>query len=161
VIASRPIDQRLAVDPYCTLDVVLRPTGLFPLDLIDRIENQLAAAAPSYGTRLLSWRKENALRRLCVCLPEGARFSPDFVTVLMQRVAVFADQDLARAASRAGELGVIRPGARVTGSWPQSGERAWQILATQADPEAVVFASRSLEQRWTDEVLGYREIERP
>jgi hypothetical protein len=150
--------RRLAVDPYCTLDVVLRPKGFFPLDLLVSLQAQLDEATPSYGTRLLHWRGENALRRLCVCYPSDIPCRPDLLNAMSRYALVYQDQTLEHAAQHASEIGRLRPAARIIGPWPTNGEVAWHELATIADAESISFASRALEKRWLDETLGYAEI---
>ena len=71
-LCLKALDLRLKVDPYATIDVVLRPQTAFPLDLIDLLQARLADATPSYATRALAHRGENLQRRISVVLPPRA-----------------------------------------------------------------------------------------
>ncbi|MEK7704989.1 MAG: radical SAM protein, partial [Myxococcota bacterium] len=109
------IAARVAIDPYATLDVVLDASGPFPLDLTERLARQLADLSPSYGTRLLTWRGENALRRLWVCARDEAALPADFLLALAQRVDVCVNGSWRDALRWAPELGTHRPALRVVG----------------------------------------------
>jgi hypothetical protein len=155
-LIRRALDARLAVDPYATLDVVLCPRYLFPLNLIDALRAQLDAATPSYVSRVLAHRGENLQRRLVVVLPRGAEMPPDYTGALRSMVPVYRDQPLRQAVADAGDLGGSVPSARVLDA--EVDARSWKALRDRADPEAVVFAHRSHELAWQRKVLGYGDI---
>jgi hypothetical protein len=151
----RALEARLAVDPYATLDVVLRLAEPVPLTLFRAIRARLDAATPSYLSRALAHRGEDLQRRLVAVIPSGVSLPADYLGELMRAVPVYRDQTLAEAAGRAAVLGLDQPNARVT---DRSVDRSlWAHLAETVDPEAVAFADRRLEARWQAEVLGYGE----
>ncbi|MFO0980987.1 MAG: radical SAM protein [Planctomycetota bacterium] len=156
-LIERVLQLRLAVDPYATLDVVLRPRFTFPLDLLYRVRKLLAAGTPSYASRVLAHRGEDQQRRIAVVLREGVRLADDLAAAIMTLVPVFQDQRIAVAVQNAARLGDDLPGARIIGAPPEV-EPAWRELAQRADPECVTFADRALESRWIRNVLGHREV---
>ena len=147
----RAIDQRLAVDPHATLDVVLRPREPFPLNLVDALKVRLAAAPATYLSRSLGHRGENAHRRIAVVLPLDASFPRDWIAAVRREVPVFREQPLARALEDAASLGEEQPGALILD--PQAPEAALSSLASLADPDAVAFADRALERAWQARAL--------
>lgn len=147
------IDARLAVDPYATLDVVLAPRDVFPLELLDLVRARLDRATACYATRNLRHRGVEHSQRVTVVLGEGVELPEDWVQAVMEQAPVFRDQSLRVAAAHAEELGVERPAARIVGE--SSDTLLLARLESSADPEAVVFAERSLEARWQRQVLGY------
>lgn len=152
----RAIDARLAIDPYATLDVVIRLAEPTPITLFRAIRRHLDRAAPSYLSRVLAHRGEDLQRRLVVVLPAGRQLPAEYLGELMQLVPVYQDvsiDDLRPPAFTYPEIGVTRPNARITD--PALSIRDWKALAKQADPEAVAFAHRALEARWQAEVLAY------
>jgi hypothetical protein len=151
VLAS--VDARLCTDPHATLDVVLRATGPFPLDLLDLVRARLLSAAPSWQARSLAHRGEDAMRRICVVLPEGALLPEDWIEAVRDEVPVFRDQPLATAVQHAEDLGGRLPCARVLA--PRDCSQALlEELGRRADGDSVCFADRALEERWTRTVLS-------
>ncbi len=146
------IGARQAVDPYATLDVVLVPRRPFPLDLLDAVATQLDEGAQSYATRALRHRGGDGVHRLTVSLKVSAAMPPDWVTAVMQQVPVFRDQPASRAVADANALGDTLPSARILGEVDESTLARLQAVV---DPEAVVFANRTLETVWQRRVLGY------
>jgi radical SAM superfamily enzyme YgiQ (UPF0313 family) len=150
------VTARLAVDPYATLDVVLRPGGPFPLDLLDDLRRAFAEAPASYLSRALALRGEDAQRRIAVVLGPGVKAPRDWGLAAAAEVPVFRDQSFAAAAETPSLHGDGRPGARIVDAPPDDDGAAWSELFAAADPEAVVFARRDLEAAWTGMVLGHR-----
>jgi len=146
------IGARQAVDPYATLDVVLVPRRPFPLDLLDAVAAKLDEGAQSYATRALRHRGGDGVHRLTVSLKVSAAMPPDWVTAVMQQVPVFRDQPASRAVADANALGDTLPSARILGEVDESTLARLQAVV---DPEAVVFANRTLETVWQRRVLGY------
>ena len=153
------VAARLRTDPHATLDVVLRATAPFPLDLLDAVRAQLAAAAPSWQSRALSHRGEDAMRRLCVVLPEGALLPSDWIDAVRGEVPLFRDQPLVTALKHAEDLGGTFPCARVLAS-PDTARGLLEELGRRADGDSVCFADRTLEAQWTRSVLGYGDADR-
>ena len=147
----RAIDARLRLDPYATLDIVLRPLAPFPLDLVDAIRRRLDDAPASYASRALEHRGENLQRRIVVVVREP-HYPQDWIDALHRRAQVFRDQPVHEALREAERLGSDLPGARVTG--PVS-DAALAELARRADGDFVAFADPSLELAWTQRVLGF------
>ena len=148
-------------DPCDVVDLVLRPRGPFPLDLLESLANERAAWRQNgFAARRQGPGGENGQLRISVSLPENHGFGTEYVEALRQRVAVYEDQTLKVAVAHAAELGVDRPAARVVGKSEPTDPRLWRELAADADPEAVVFAERASERRWVQEVLGLGELER-
>jgi hypothetical protein len=147
----RAIDARLGLDPYATLDVVLRPVAPFPLDLVDAIRRRLDDAPASYASRALQHRGENLQRRIVVVVREAGH-PQDWIDALRGRAQVFRDQPVHEALREAESLGADLPGARVIG--PVSAD-ALAELARRADGYFVAFADPSLELAWTQRVLGF------
>ena len=156
--AGKAIEARLRVDPYATLDVVLRPSEPFPLDLLDALRAQLDAATPSYVSRALAHRGENGQRRISVVLAEGALLPADWIDAVRDLVPVFRDQQLRSAARHAAELGGALPAARIVG--PLDDAEALARLAREADGGCVAFADRAKEAWWTRAVLGFGDTDR-
>ena len=141
---------RLAQDPYATLDVVLRPDQPFPLDLLDLLRGRLAAATPSYLSRSLAHRGEDAQRRISVVLSRD--FAPDWVEAVRASAQVFREQSLNQALGDAARLGEDLPGARIVGPCEPAGVEA---LGRSADADLVAFADRAWEAWWQERVLGF------
>jgi radical SAM superfamily enzyme YgiQ (UPF0313 family) len=154
-VIRRALEARLDIDPYATLDVVLNPTGPFPLNLIDELKALLAEATPSYLSRVLAHRGENLQRRLVAVLPPDTEFAPDYITALRQEIPVYVDQRLLEALRDPEGLGARLPRARILDAEVNS--RDWKCLREKTDPEAVSFAFRSLERDWQWNVLSYND----
>jgi hypothetical protein len=147
----RALDLRLSVDPYATLDVVLRPEAPFPLDLIDLLEARLADATPSYATRALAHRGENLQRRVSVVLPPERHFPGDWLAAMREMLPVYREQTAREAAAHASTLGAEREAARITDKQVERSE--WAQLIAQADPTAVAFAQREYDAAWVRGVV--------
>ncbi len=147
------IDARLAVDPYATLDVVLAPTDVFPLELLSMVRARLDTATPSYETRSRAHRGVAQSQRVTVVLARGVDVPEDWVDAVREEAPVFRDQSLQQAARDAAQLGVELPCARIVGPATDAAARA--KLVAEADPECVVFAERALEADWQRHTLGY------
>ncbi|HYC76917.1 MAG TPA: hypothetical protein VEI02_04735, partial [Planctomycetota bacterium] len=154
--ALRAVEARLAVDPYATLDVVLAPRRPFPFDLLDALKRLFDAATPSYQSRSLALRGENAQRRLAVVLRPDVRVPRDWGLAVSDLATVWRDQSFAAALAAAEAHGDGRPGARILDGPPPSDARAWRDLFERCDPDAVAFADRSFEERWIAALLGHR-----
>ncbi len=150
-VALRALDLRLTVDPYATLDVVLRSKLPFPLDLIDLLRARLLRATPSYASRALAHRGEDLQRRVSVVLPAGVSFSGDWLAALRGEVAVYREQSAHEAAARASELGDTLDAARILDTTIDA--PTWKALVATADPAAVTFAHRAYETAWVRGVL--------
>lgn len=146
----RAIDERIALDPYATLDVVLRPQGTFPLDLLDAIRVRLQEGPQSYLSRSLAHRGEDAQRRIAVVL--GGEHTADFAEALGGQAQVFREQTAAEALRDAEQLGNGLPAARITGAVAPG---QFDELSRRAGADFVAFADPALEQRWQERVLGF------
>jgi hypothetical protein len=152
-VALRALDLRLRVDPYATLDVVLRPESPFPLDLIELLHARLADATPSYATRALAHRGENLQRRVSVVLPAGVHFPADWLSALRDEVHVYREQSAKQALERAEQLGEELEAARILDT--ELERDVWSQLVTRADPSAITFAHRAHEAAWVQGVVEY------
>ncbi len=141
----RAIDARLQLDPYCTLDVVLEASGDFPLDLIEQARARLDRGPASYLSRHLQWRGENLQRRVTVVVPEGARLALGWLDAARELAPVFVEQRASVALESAAPL------ARIVG---EVTEAQLGSLEATADADAVCFADRALERRWSTRALG-------
>jgi len=150
-VCLRALDLRLGVDPYATLDVVLRPEQPFPLDLIDVLRARLEDATPSYATRALAHRGENLQRRISVVLPQGASFPEDWLRALREEVPVYREQSAREAVAHATQLGDEREAARIMDA--QVVPELWSALLAHADPAAISFAQRDYEAAWIHGVV--------
>ncbi len=150
-VALKALDLRLTVDPYATLDVVLRPETPFPLDLIDVLRARLSRATASYASRSLAHRGEDLQRRINVVLPEGRTFPDDWLSALREQVPVYREQSAIVAAASAAELGDTLDSARIMDT--KIDAQLWTTLVSNADPAAVTFAERSYEIAWVRGVL--------
>ncbi|MGZ6123440.1 MAG: B12-binding domain-containing radical SAM protein [Myxococcales bacterium] len=146
----RGVDARLRIDPYATLDVVLRPGIPFPLDLLDAIRARLREAPPSYLSRALAHRGEDLQRRIAVVLGDG--HAPDWVAAIRVHAQVFREQSAADALRVPRDLGARLPAARIIG--PVSPDQ-FDTLGQEADGDSVAFADPALELSWTRRVLGF------
>jgi len=140
---ARAIDARLAVDPYCTLDVVLVARSGFPLDLIDVVRARLDAGAPSYLSRHLKWRGEDLQRRVAVVVPQGSALPEGWLQAAQKAAPVYVDQT-AQQALCSGER------ARIVG---EVSPADFAALQSAAETDAVCFAGRDLEARWLQGTL--------
>ena len=156
------LDQRLAVDPHATIDVVLAPSQPFPLDLLDAVRAQLSRAVPSYVSRVIAHRGEDLQRRIAVVL-RGGGFPRDWIDAVREKAQVFVEQALDTAVASAPRLGREEPGALVVerraGADGTALEAAHPGLEADetgleaADPDAVAFASRAAEAKWQAKLL--------
>ncbi len=144
------IGERLRLDPYATLDVVLSTDTIFPLDLLDAIRGRLQDAPPSYASRVLAHRGENLQRRIVVVLQNAQ--APDWVEAAQLKAQVFRDQTAGEALRDAESLGSSLPAARIVGPIDPD---AFAALARRADADFVAFADPALELSWTQRVLGF------
>jgi hypothetical protein len=145
-VALQALDLRLSVDPYATVDVVLRPHAPFPLDLLDMLRGRLARATPSYATRALAHRGEDLQRRLTVVLPASETFAEDWLRALRSEVAVYRDQSAAQALRDVHALGDGKEAARITDTHVE--QTVWSALVEQGDSASIAFADRTLEAAW-------------
>lgn len=152
-LIGRIIERRVAVDPYCTLDVVLIARQPFPLDLVDLVRNALAKWPEWYLTRHLAQRGENAARRVSAVIPSRTNLPGDYVESLMAELPVFKDMTTREAAKHPELLGDKIPAARITDTNLRLSNESLKKLARSADPEAVTFASRRIEAWWVKKVL--------
>ncbi|MCB1160048.1 MAG: radical SAM protein, partial [Leptospiraceae bacterium] len=144
---------RKEIDPFCILDVVLNPEENFPLDLLDYIKKELETYPSTYIKRQLAFREEDMQHRLIILLPLHHTCSLDWVLVCMNEVRVYKDTWVWDTLRFLPELGMSLPAARILD--PKIDSDTFERLKEEADPEAISFASRLLEKRWTAEVLGY------
>ena len=147
------VERRLELDPYATLDVVLRPDEPFPLDLLDLLRARLDAARQSYLSRALAHRGEDLQRRIAVVLRGG--FEPGWIDAVREKAQVFCDRTIGEALRCAEQLGAGLPGARIVGSAATPAELA--ELARRADGDCVAFADLALETAWQERVLGFAD----
>ena len=152
-LARRVIERRMAVDPYCILDVIIVARAPFPLDLLDMVNGTLCKGPEWYMTRHLALRGENAARRVCVLIPEGIVLPDDYVDSLMHDMPVFQDMSYDETLEYAQLLGEEIPGARIVGDIPEPSDRNLKQLAEHIDVEAVTFASRRHEAWWVGNML--------
>ncbi len=148
------IKQKIKVDPFCTLDVVLCPTNIFPLDLIEELIKLLNTTSNSYLSRVQSHRNENYQRRLSVLLGDTDEFSQSWIAELTSLVSVFKDMKISFITKNIKFLGYELPRARIVERSVTNPD--WKKLQ-KADPESIVFLDRDLEKRWNSEVLLYGE----
>ncbi len=149
---ARAIDARLAVDPYATLDVVLAPTDVFPLDLLPLLRARLATATPSYTTRTAGHRGQGPAQRVTVVLAARLDVPADWVEAVWAEAPVYREQTLREAARDAARLGSEAPCALIVG--PVDDAEAFAALEALADPTCVAFADREAEAHWQRHVLG-------
>jgi hypothetical protein len=132
----RAIDQRLRLDPFATLDVVLRSANVRP-ELVQRIRTRLAEAPQSWQSRSLAHRGEDGQRRIAVVLPPGAPEPPPL------QAQIFREQAAVEPLPE-------RLGARIIGAVT---EAQLDRLAANADGDLVCFADPALERRWQERLL--------
>jgi len=151
------LEARLAVDPHAMLDVVLKPTLPFPLDLLELVRARLERATPSYASRTLALRGENLQRRIVVVLAQGVVFPQDWIEAVQSEVPLYREQSAQEAAENAEDLGDLLPSARILDA---SIDRAlWSRLVDAADPGSVSFAQRAHEVAWINGVLKYGDVQ--
>lgn len=150
-LAQRALAARLTVDPYATLDVVLRAEAPFPLDLLDLLRNQLAQAPASYASRALALRGEDLQRRVCVVVPRGALLAPDFLQALADEVPVYREHSAEEAWRLRAELGVSQPFARVMDD--EIPAALWKQLVRDLDPDSVSFRDVGHETAWVRSIV--------
>lgn len=151
------LEARLSVDPHAMLDVVLKPTLPFPLDLLELIRARLERATPSYASRTLALRGENLQRRPVVVLPQGVSFPPDWTEAVQNEVPLYREQSAREAAQHAEDLGDLLPSARILDASIEAS--LWRRLVDAADPGSVSFAQRQHEAAWVNGVLKYGDVQ--
>ncbi|HMZ59849.1 MAG TPA: radical SAM protein [Leptospiraceae bacterium] len=148
------IRRKIELDPFCTMDFVLCTDVEFPVDLIDVIKGVLNQASPNYLKRVLAHRGEDLQHRISVLVSENHSCREGWFSEIMKSVPVFENMNSEKAVRFRKKLGYSLPGARIFNETVS--ESDWKKLS-DADPEAVCFAHRPLERRWTNEVLNYSE----
>ncbi|MBN1433701.1 radical SAM protein [Candidatus Fermentibacterales bacterium] len=142
------IRSRRGRDPYCVLDVVLRPGSPFPLDLLDRIR---ALDEPlDYSGRLARLHGRDGLVRPAILLAREtlSGFPEDWVSEVASCCQVVVDVPLwdPDAASLLSEgLGVRLPGSDM--------DLSALARAVPECPELLFFRSGTLEKIWVEAVL--------
>jgi hypothetical protein len=140
------VAARIRVDPHARLDVVLRSSQAFPLDVVDALQALFERSPQSYLSRSQALRGEDAQRRVTVVVPRGSSPPADWIEGARDATDVYEEQTAAEAVARAEDLGDARPAALVIGDLAAEEQEG---LRERADPHAVAFDSRVLEARWT------------
>nr|HNI27560.1 B12-binding domain-containing radical SAM protein [Leptospiraceae bacterium] len=108
----------------------------------------------NYLKRVLAHRGEDLQHRISVLVSENHSCREGWFSEIMKSVPVFENMNSEKAVRFRKKLGYSLPGARIFNETVS--ESDWKKLS-DADPEAVCFAHRPLERRWTNEVLNYSE----
>jgi radical SAM superfamily enzyme YgiQ (UPF0313 family) len=148
------IEQKIKVDPYCTLDIILGTSDMFPLDLIEELKEFLNLQIQSYLSRVQSHRDENYQRRIGILLDKDGFFSESWILELNTIVPVFQDTPIPIILKNIKYLGIEVPRARIVEE--KINLKDWKKLQ-KADPECITFLNRDLEKKWNLEVLQYGE----
>ncbi len=150
----RLLEQKLKVDPYCTIDIILNTLNMFPLNLIEELSEFLNLQISSYLSKVQSHRNENYQRRIGVLLDKNGTFSDSWILELNSLVSVFQDTPITTVFKNIKNLGIEVPRARIVEE--KITPKDWQRLQ-KADPECITFLNRDLEKKWNLEVLQYGE----
>lgn len=148
------IEQKILIDPYCTLDIILETHNMFPLNLIEELNQFLNLQISSYLTRVQSHRNENYQRRIGILLDKNGIFSESWILELNSLVPVFQDTPVPTILKNIKYLGIEVPRARIIEQ--KINLKDWKRLQ-KADPECITFLNRDLERKWNLEVLQYGE----
>jgi hypothetical protein len=135
--ALAAIDRRLKLDPYATLDVVLRAPRV-EQRLVQRIRALFEDAPQSYLSRSLAHRGEDAQRRIAVVLPPGAAAQQ------LEGAQVFREVSAEEAVKDPEGVRIIGPATNAQ----------LDQLAREADMDLITFADETLERAWQDRILG-------
>ncbi|WP_411823103.1 B12-binding domain-containing radical SAM protein [Leptospira sp. 'Mane'] len=151
------MDIRLATDPFCTMDFVFLADREISMDLIGFLESCVRNASPSYLSRALAHRGENMQRRLILILKKDVSIDPIWKAQIERRESfvIYQEMNSDFASSHAEKLGTTFPFAWISDK--SMDEKVWKNLETKSDPETVSFSARSLEKKWSTEVLEYGE----
>lgn len=150
------VAARLRVDPFAVLDVVLSPELPVPVNLLELLEQDFAAAPASYASRSLAHRGVDAQHRIALLQGRGLRWPSDYEEFLGQRIPFYRDQSLEQALAQAEALGETVPRARILDR--EVPDQGLQELAERAAAEAVAFADFEVERRFVEEFLRYLEL---
>ncbi len=142
------IRQRIAVDPYSILDVVLAPHRPFPTNLLDFIRRELEAEPKGYACRSALLAGEDPGRRITLVLERGREFGEDWIEAIRAEIPVYREMNAEEAFERGSRLGVDEPGARIVGEIPEGIDSLLLAFETLCHPADVTFADRSLERRF-------------
>ncbi len=146
--------NKIKVDPFCTLDVVLLPKKEFPLNLIDELNIFINKQKSSYLSYVLTHRNENLQRRLIVLLNNEYAFNKLWVSDLLYDVPVFLDSSINFAIKNYKKIGYELPKIRILEN--KISKRDWENLK-KCDTESITFKNRDLEKKWNREVLLYSD----
>lgn len=150
----RAIRERLAIDPFSVLDVILAPLRPFPLDLLDSLREELAAEPRGYACRSGIFRDDPRGRRLCLVLRRGVAFPADWVAAMREELDVRREMTLDEAFAAGSRIGAALPGARIIETNPRDDESLLVALDVLCSPEDISFADRQLERAHVEKTLG-------
>lgn len=140
------VHRRIDADPYCVLDVVLRPRMPFPLDLLDLIAD--IKPPQDYTERLAAKLGTRGRLRVSVMV-DADRFPEDWLAAAAELVPVVLDLQSPRELP--GKLAAAGVGIRLPGRWDTR-----RLRDAVKDPEGVFFRNMSMEAEWSSSILGLR-----
>jgi hypothetical protein len=138
------VRRRIDADPYCVLDVVLKPGRPFPLDLLDLLDG--VRPVPDYTERVSARLGIRGRLRVSV-LSDAGILPSDWLAAAAAMVPVVLDlQDPGELPQELANAGV---GVRLPGRWDPE-----RLLGEAADPDRIFFRSIPMEAAWSSAVLG-------
>jgi len=142
----RAAGRRMAMDPFCVLDVQIAPGQPFPLDLIESLRS--VDEPRDYSGRTARIHGMDGNLRPSVLIADWRRFPADWLAHASSECPVVADadrpEDLPRDLLDAG-VGIRLPG----GSWDLPA-----LAASVPFEDRVFFRSCATEQLWCEGILG-------
>lgn len=139
-------ERRLAADPFCVLDVIIRSDKEFPLDLIDLL---LQLDTPcDYSGRVAKVLGRQGNLRTTILLEEWKKWNPEWIETATNICSVAID--VSKPSELPGELWDAGVYIRL----PGTGWKIKELSASVPSKHQVLFRNRTMEVRWCREVLG-------
>jgi hypothetical protein len=141
----RHVMRRRNADPFCVLDLILRPKREFPLDVIDVIRK--LDVPVDHAGRAAEFLGRQGNLRVSVLLEDYAGFDQNWLEELSSICRVVADMrepdDLPE------ELWKKNISIRLPGEWD-----AASLSGSVPFPDQVFFKSMEMETLWSMDILG-------
>ncbi|TGL72254.1 B12-binding domain-containing radical SAM protein [Leptospira jelokensis] len=147
--------KKIDLEPFCTIDFVIELKEVPKSKEIQSLVDILELKRNSYLSKTLAYRGENLQHRLVFVFPEGNERFRNWSTQLDGSESYLVYETIPPSAISNLDPEVAHfyylKGDTVT-------QKDWDFLKASMDPEMITFSSRTLEEKWCMEVLGYGEI---
>ncbi len=152
------MERRIRIDPFCTIDFIFYIHAPIQENLISQIKMEIDRAHKSYLSLVLAHRDENMQHRIVFVLSETATRNWEWISFMKERTDLYfyLETSAKNLGNDLDEIGISAPMVYLNSS--ECHETLWNQLKMHVDSEAIVFRSRKLEKKWSNEVLGYGEV---